>query len=144
MRHPRAEGVALFAPSFFTGSLIARFGVRRILGAGGFILLISAATAISGQTLAHFLVALVALGVGWNFLFIGGSTMLTLSGCAAAPMPGWRAPDRAQTGCSARQPCGSTSTGSPAAFHSGMPSSSRRTLNPRLRNAATASNESTQ
>jgi len=69
--------LGMFAPSFFTGSLIARFGVRRILGAGGIILLISAATAISGQTLVHFWVALVALGVGWNFLFIGGSTMLT-------------------------------------------------------------------
>ena len=69
--------LGMFAPSFFTGSLIARFGVRRILGAGGFILLVSAATAISGQTLVHFWVALVALGVGWNFLFIGGSTMLT-------------------------------------------------------------------
>ena len=69
--------LGMFAPSFVTGSLIARFGVRRILAAGGVLLLLSGATAISGQTLAHFWVALVALGVGWNFLFIGGSTMLT-------------------------------------------------------------------
>lgn len=69
--------LGMFAPSFFTGSLIARFGVRPVLMTGGFLLLLSAATAVSGSSLAHFLIALIALGVGWNFLFIGGSTMLT-------------------------------------------------------------------
>ncbi|MGC8118912.1 MFS transporter [Marinobacter sp. VGCF2001] len=68
--------LGMYAPSFFTGSLIARFGVGRILFAGCVILFGTVATALSGASLEHFWVALVLLGVGWNFLFIGGSTLL--------------------------------------------------------------------
>ncbi len=69
--------IAMFAPSFFTGSLIARFGVERIIAAGFALLLASAAVGIAGITLAHFWIALILLGVGWNFGFIGATAMVT-------------------------------------------------------------------
>jgi MFS family permease len=69
--------LGMFAPSFFTGGLIARFGVERILLAGAALLVAAAGVATQGQTLAYFWTALVLLGVGWNFLFIGGSALLT-------------------------------------------------------------------
>lgn len=68
--------LGMYAPSFFTGSLIARFGLGRILTAGCLILVGTTVTSLLGSTLVHFWVALVLLGVGWNFLFIGGSTLL--------------------------------------------------------------------
>lgn len=69
--------LGMFAPSFVTGGLIARFGVLRVLQAGAALLVVSALTAIAGETLPHYWIALVLLGVGWNFLFIGGSNLLT-------------------------------------------------------------------
>ena len=69
--------LGMFAPSFFTGSLIARFGHARILLAGCVLLTVSALTATVGTSLPLFWIALVLLGVGWNFLFIGGSALLT-------------------------------------------------------------------
>lgn len=68
--------LGMFAPSFVTGHLIARYGVDGILLAGTVILAGSAATTAAGSTLAHFWIALVLLGIGWNFLYIGGSTLL--------------------------------------------------------------------
>ena len=68
--------LGMFVPSFVTGHLIARFGVPNMLVAGTVALAGAIATAASGQTLAHFLVALVLLGIGWNFLFVGGSALL--------------------------------------------------------------------
>jgi MFS family permease len=69
--------VAMFAPSFFTGSLIKRFGVLTVMGAGVALLATCIAIGLSGQAVAHFWWALVLLGVGWNFTYIGGSTLLT-------------------------------------------------------------------
>lgn len=69
--------IAMFAPSFFTGSLIKRFGVVPIMLAGVGLNLVCVAIALSGVEVAHFWLALVALGVGWNFMFIGGTTLLT-------------------------------------------------------------------
>jgi len=69
--------IAMFAPSFFTGGLIRRFGVLNILVAGAGLMFVCIGIAISGVTLLHFWWALVLLGVGWNFLFIGGTTLLT-------------------------------------------------------------------
>jgi MFS family permease len=69
--------IAMFAPSFFTGSLIKRFGVVPIMLAGVVLNLVCVAIALSGLEVAHFWLALVALGVGWNFMFIGGTTLLT-------------------------------------------------------------------
>lgn len=71
--------VAMYVPSFFSGHLIARFGARSILLAGTIALAISALTAWFGHTAAVYWVTLVLLGVGWNFLFVGGTTLLTLS-----------------------------------------------------------------
>lgn len=69
--------VAMFAPSFFTGHLIARFGATRIVMLGLVILGGSGAVALSGVELGHFYAALVLLGLGWNFGYIGATAMLT-------------------------------------------------------------------
>jgi MFS family permease len=68
--------LAMFAPSFFTGHLIARFGVERIMGLGILILAGAGFVALQGVALPNFFVALVLLGLGWNFGFIGATTML--------------------------------------------------------------------
>ena len=68
--------LGMFAPSFVTGSLIGRFGVTQILLAGTLLLVGSIAVATTGLSFAHFWVALVLLGIGWNFLFVGGSALL--------------------------------------------------------------------
>lgn len=68
--------LAMYAPSFFTGHLIARFGVEKIVGAGLAILAGAGAVALQGVELSNFFIALVLLGVGWNFGFIGATTML--------------------------------------------------------------------
>lgn len=68
--------LGMFAPSFFTGSLIARFGVTQVLLVGTALLAASTLIAPLGVSFMHFAVALVLLGVGWNFLFIGGSALL--------------------------------------------------------------------
>ncbi|HZZ94113.1 MAG TPA: MFS transporter [Usitatibacter sp.] len=69
--------VAMFAPSFFTGSLIKRFGVLRVMLTGAALQLACVGVALSGQLIAHFWWALVLLGLGWNFMYIGGTTLLT-------------------------------------------------------------------
>lgn len=68
--------LAMYIPSFFTGHLIARFGVERIMGAGLFILASAGAVALTDVDLNGFFIALALLGVGWNFGFIGATTML--------------------------------------------------------------------
>ncbi|MEM6618533.1 MAG: MFS transporter [Pseudomonadota bacterium] len=74
-----AHVLAMFAPSFFTGHLIQRFGVERIVAAGLGILLLAGVVALAGVQLGHFTIALILLGLGWNFGFIGATTML--AGC---------------------------------------------------------------
>jgi MFS family permease len=69
--------VGMFAPSFFTGNLIYRFGVLKIMFIGALALAGCALIAFNGQLYAHFLIGLVLLGIGWNFLYIGGTTLLT-------------------------------------------------------------------
>jgi MFS family permease len=81
--------IGMFAPGFFTGNLIKRFGPLPVMGAGVALNLACIAVALSGVELHQFTLALVLLGVGWNFLFTG-STTLSLSAYA----PGER--DRAQ------------------------------------------------
>lgn len=68
--------VAMFAPSFFTGFLIKRFGTRAITMTGLALLIVSAVVAISGLTSPHFYGSLILLGVGWNFGFIGATNLL--------------------------------------------------------------------
>lgn len=69
--------LAMFAPSFFTGRLIQRFGVTTITVIGLLLLAAAGAVGLSGLGLSHFWIALVLLGVGWNFGFIGATTMVT-------------------------------------------------------------------
>jgi cyanate permease len=69
--------LGMFAPSFVTGGLIARFGVNRITGLGLGLITLTGVVGISGLTVAHFWTALVLLGVGWNFAFIGATNMVT-------------------------------------------------------------------
>ena len=72
-----AHVLAMYAPSFFTGHIIARFGVERVMALGLIILASAGAVAMAGVELSNFYIALVLLGLGWNFGFIGATTMLT-------------------------------------------------------------------
>ena len=69
--------LAMFAPSFFTGHLIVRFGHSRIIGAGLLLLAACAGIALSGIEIEKFYAALICLGLGWNFGFIGSTSLLT-------------------------------------------------------------------
>lgn len=69
--------IAMFAPSFVTGSLIQRFGVLQVILCGVALNLLCIAVALAGVEVAHFWWGLVLLGLGWNFLYIGGTTLLT-------------------------------------------------------------------
>ncbi len=71
--------LAMFAPSFFTGHLINRFKAERVVAAGMIILAGAGIVALAGVNLMNFYVALALLGIGWNFGFIGASTMLAAS-----------------------------------------------------------------
>ncbi|NIZ60808.1 MFS transporter [Sedimentitalea sp. CY04] len=68
--------LAMYIPSFFTGHLISRFGVEKVVGAGLAILAGAGAVALNGVELSNFFIALILLGLGWNFGFIGSTTML--------------------------------------------------------------------
>ena len=69
--------LAMFVPSFFTGSLIRRVGVMPVMTTGALLNLGCVVFALSGQDVMHFAGALALLGVGWNFLYIGGTTLFT-------------------------------------------------------------------
>ena len=69
--------LGMFVPSFFTGSLIRRFGCLPVMASGVLLNLVCIAVALSGVDLMSFTLALLALGIGWNFLFIGGTTLFT-------------------------------------------------------------------
>jgi MFS family permease len=69
--------LGMFVPSLFTGSLIVRFGLERIMSLGLALIIVSTIISISGISLWHFWVGLCLLGVGWNFAFIGATTMVT-------------------------------------------------------------------
>lgn len=71
-----AHVLAMYVPSFFTGHLIARFGVEKIIALGLVILAGAGSVALTGFELPNFFAALVLLGIGWNFGFIGATTML--------------------------------------------------------------------
>lgn len=69
--------IGMFAPGLATGSLIGRFGVLPVIVSGCLLMLGCVAIALSGVELAHFVAALVLLGIGWNFMYTGASTLLT-------------------------------------------------------------------
>ncbi len=70
---------AMFAPSFFTGRLINRFGVLRVMFTGGLFNLACVGVNLYGETLWHYWSSLFMLGIGWNFLFVGATSLLTES-----------------------------------------------------------------
>jgi len=69
--------LGMFVPSFFTGHLINRFGVQRIILCGVALMLVSISINVNGSSVTHFWIALMLLGVGWNFMFIGGTSLLS-------------------------------------------------------------------
>ncbi len=69
--------VGMYAPSFFTGDLIQRFGVLRVMFTGIILLVVCVLVALNGEAYFHFLAGLILLGLGWNFLFVGSTTLLT-------------------------------------------------------------------
>lgn len=69
--------IAMFAPSFFTGSLIVRFGVEKVIGFGLALLAAAGVVGWSGITVGHFWAALILLGLGWNFSFVGATALVT-------------------------------------------------------------------
>ena len=73
----QAHIIAMFLPSFFTGHLIARFGVLPVIAAGGLIEFGCALVNLAGIDFANFLIANILVGIGWNFTYVGGSTLLT-------------------------------------------------------------------
>jgi MFS family permease len=84
-RHPFADAafvlewhvIGMFAPSFFTGGIIRRIGIAPVLLTGAALMLGCIGIALSGLSVMHFWWALFLLGVGWNFLYIGGTALLT-------------------------------------------------------------------
>jgi MFS family permease len=78
----QVHALSMYGPGFFTGRLIQRFGPRRIIVAGVLLNMACIAIGISGRSYGHFLVALGLLGLGWNFMFVGATTLL---GSAHAP-----------------------------------------------------------
>jgi MFS family permease len=72
----RAHVIAMYAPSLVSGLLISRLGTRRMMAIGAVIMLACVATGFAGHQVMHYGVTLVLLGVGWNFLFVGGTTAL--------------------------------------------------------------------
>jgi MFS family permease len=73
----RAHVLGMYAPSLVSGFLIERLGVARMMLVGALTLLGTSVIGLQGQTVLHYWWALVLLGVGWNFLYVGGTTMLT-------------------------------------------------------------------
>jgi MFS family permease len=69
--------VGMYAPGFFTGSLIKRVGALKVIVAGALLMVACVVVAVSGIAIWQFWVALVLLGVGWNFMYTGGTTLLT-------------------------------------------------------------------
>jgi len=70
------HAVAMFGPGFFTGGLITRFGVRRVIVAGAGLTALCAVIGLQGESFWHFAIALGLLGLGWNFMFVGATTLL--------------------------------------------------------------------
>ena len=73
------HSLGMFAPSFVTGHLITRFGLTRIMLTGAALLLLCSGVNLAGLATINFWVANLALGIGWNFLFVGATTLLTLT-----------------------------------------------------------------
>ena len=75
----RAHVLGMYVPSLFSGFLIERLGTVRMMSFGGLALIIASLIGMQGHEYVHYWYALILLGVGWNFLYVGGTTMLTLT-----------------------------------------------------------------
>ncbi len=75
----RSHVLGMYVPSLFSGFLIERLGTVRMMSSGAFALLVASLIGMQGHTYLHYWYALILLGVGWNFLYVGGTTMLTLT-----------------------------------------------------------------
>jgi MFS family permease len=75
----RSHVLAMYVPSLFSGFLMERIGIGRLMALGGVGLSAACLVGLQGQSVMHYWFALVLLGVGWNFLYVGGTTMLTLT-----------------------------------------------------------------
>ncbi len=84
----RAHVLGMYVPSLFSGLLIQRFGTSRLMFVGAMALFATSMIGLRGQTVLHYWWALMLLGVGWNFLYVGGTTMLTY---AYSPVERFRA-----------------------------------------------------
>ena len=73
----RSHVIGMYLPSLFAGHLIERFGVVRMMSVGALALIVACFVGLQGQTYMHYWYALVLLGVGWNFLYVGSTTMVT-------------------------------------------------------------------
>ncbi len=73
----RGHVLAMYLPSLVSGFLIEHFGVARLMFSGALILLLTSIVGLQGQSIMHYTWALIMLGIGWNFLYVGGTTMLT-------------------------------------------------------------------
>jgi MFS family permease len=71
------HALSMYAPGFITGRLISRFGARRIIITGVAVNTLAIAIGTSGSSYGHFLLALGLLGLGWNFMFVGATTLLS-------------------------------------------------------------------
>jgi predicted MFS family arabinose efflux permease len=69
--------LAMYAPSFFSGLMIVRFGLERVIAAGLLLIAAAAVFGILGTSVAHFWTTLILIGIGWNFAFVGATTMVT-------------------------------------------------------------------
>jgi MFS family permease len=73
----RSHVLAMYMPSLFTGFLVEKFGVVRLMFAGAIALFVACVIGLQGQSYLHYWYALILLGVGWNFLYVGGTAMVT-------------------------------------------------------------------
>ncbi|MGD8348888.1 MAG: MFS transporter, partial [Gammaproteobacteria bacterium] len=69
--------LGMFAPSFVTGHLVNRFGSQLVIMTGACLMVVCILLNFSGSTVTHFWTALLSLGIGWNFMFIGATSLLT-------------------------------------------------------------------
>src|SRR4051812_25176782 len=76
------HAIAMYGPGFFTGRLLNRFGVRPVITTGAALTALCVLIGLQGESFAHFGIALGLLGLGWNFMFVGATTLL---GTAHAP-----------------------------------------------------------
>ncbi|MEX2125163.1 MAG: MFS transporter [Woeseia sp.] len=75
----RSHVLGMYLPSLFTGLLMERLGISRMMTTGAAALVLACVVGLQGQSVMHYTFSLVVLGVGWNFLYVGGTTMLTLT-----------------------------------------------------------------